>query len=316
MNIRLITPAASTSLAGNRTTANRWASIFRSLGHSVDISVEYDNQSADLMVALHAWRSAAAITSFSSNYPDRPLIVAITGTDAYKFIHSHPEVTLHSIRCADRLVGLHDLIAEAMPAEHRHKMHVIYQSARALPSRQPVKHDFRVCVAGHLRDVKDSLRPAYAVRSLPASSRIKVEHFGKAHNDDWAKMAKAEMKNNPRYRWHGEVSHAVLRKKYRSSHLLVLPSRMEGGANVISEALVAHLPVIASHIDGSVGLLGKDYPGYFEVENTAQLRKQLLRAETDKEFYRNLESVCEQRRALFTPEQERARWQELLNELC
>ena len=315
MKIHLITPAPPTSLAGNRTTAVRWAQIFRALGHSVEISVDYNGEEADVMVALHAWRSAAAIDLFATKYSDRPLIVAITGTDAYKFIHTHPQPTLHSIHCADRLVGLHDLIAETIPKEHRHKMRVIYQSARAIPSRQPVKLSFRVCVAGHLRDVKDSLRPAYAVRTLPESSRIKVEHFGKAHTPEWAEKAKAEMAINPRYRWHGEVSHTVLRKKYRSSHLLALPSRMEGGANVISEAITAGLPVIASHIDGSIGLLGKEYPGYYEVENTEQLRDRLLQAESDKKYYRSLENACSKRRTLFTPEHQKRRWKELLNEL-
>ena len=315
MNIRLVTPAPPSSLAGNRATAVRWARIFKSLGHSVDISVEYDGQPADLMVALHAWRSAAAIDLFATKFPDRPLVVAITGTDAYKFIHTHPQPTLHSIQCADYLVGLHDLIAETVPAEHRHKMHVIYQSARPIHSRQPVKRSFRVCVAGHLRDEKDSLRPAMAVRELPPSSRIKVEHYGKAHTQDWAQRALEEMEQNQRYRWHGEVPHSTLRKVYRSSHVLVLPSRMEGGANVISEAVTACLPVIASRIDGSIGLLGEDYPGYYEVENADHLRAQLLRAETDQGFYKSLANACNKRRHLFTPENERDGWRNLLKEL-
>lgn len=315
MKIRLITPAPPTSLAGNRATAVRWARILRALKHTVDISVEYAGEAADLMLALHAWRSADAIDQFAKKYPHKPLIVAITGTDAYRFIHSHPEATLHSIECAHRLVGLHDLIAETMPVQHRHKMRVIYQSALAMNGRIPVKRDFRVCVAGHLREEKDSLRPAYAVRNLPESSRIKIEHFGKAHTPEWAENALAEMARNPRYRWHGEVSHATLRKKYRSSHVLALPSRMEGGANVISEAVVAGLPVIASHIDGSIGLLGRDYPGYFEVENAEHLRTQLLRAESDRNFYQSLQNACNKRRSLFTPENEHKRWQELLDEL-
>jgi len=55
---------------------------------------------------------------------------------------------------------------------------------------------------------------------------------------------------------------------------------MEGGANVISEAVVAGVPILASNISGSVGLLGRDYPGYFSVGNTDQLRELLLRAES------------------------------------
>ena len=272
MRIRLVTPAPPRSRAGNRATAARWAAILRGLGHRVDVSVDYAGEPADLMVALHAWRSADAIARFAARRPVRPLVVALTGTDAYRFIHSDPEPTLRSIELADRLVGLHDLIGEVVPAEHRAKVRVIYQSARPLAGRSPVRGSFRVCVAGHLREEKDPLRPALAVRGLPPASRLRVEQYGGAHTPEWAEAARAEMAVNPRYRWHGEIGHDRLRRVYGSSHLLALPSRMEGGANVVSEAVAAGLPVVASRIAGSVGLLGVDYPGYYPVEDTAALR--------------------------------------------
>jgi len=316
MRIRLVTPAPPRSRAGNRATAARWAAILRGLGHRVDVSVGYAGEPADLMVALHAWRSAVPIARFAERYPGRPLVVALTGTDAYSFIHSHPEPTLHSIALADRLVGLHDLIAETVPPEHRAKVRVIYQAARPIARRTPVRRAFRVCVAGHLREEKDPLRPAYAVRDLPSGSRLRVEHYGGAHTAEWAAMAQAEMAANPRYRWHGEVCHGRLRRVYASAHLLALPSRMEGGANVISEAVVAGLPVVASRIEGSVGLLGADYPGYYPVEDTAGLRALLLRAESDPAFYADLDGRCAARRPLFTPERERSAWESLLRELA
>jgi len=315
MRIILITPAPPRSRAGNRTTATRWAEILRSLGHRLQISVDYMGEAADLMIALHAWRSAAAIDRFAAAYPGRPLIVAITGTDAYRFIHSHRETTLGSITQADRLVGLHACIADTLPADQRDKLRVIYQSAKPLSGRAPVKQSFRVCVAGHLREEKDPLRPAYAVRSLPGSSRIRVDHFGAAHTPDWAAAARSEQERNPRYRWYGEVPHHRVRRAYGCSHLLVLPSRMEGGANVISEAVVAGLPVIASRIAGSVGLLGQDYPGYYTPEDSDQLRVLLLRAESDSLFYQQLASACRTRRVLFTPQREAESWSRLLNEL-
>ena len=315
MRIRLITPAPPRSRAGNRATAARWAAMLRDLGHRVEVSLDYLGEPADLMVALHAWRSAAAIARFAADQPGRPLVVALTGTDAYQFIDSHPETTLWSIALADRLVGLHDRIADRVPPEARGKVRVIYQSALPIARRSPVKREFRVCVAGHLREEKDPLRPAYAVRGLPATSRLRVDHYGMAHTAEWAAAATAEMAANPRYRWHGEVSHARIRRAYASAHLLALPSRMEGGANVISEAVVAGLPVVASRIPGSVGLLGDEYAGYYPVEDTDALRALLLRAESDADFYRQLEQGCAARRVLFTPERERAGWEGLLDEL-
>jgi putative glycosyltransferase (TIGR04348 family) len=315
MRIRLITPAPPRSRTGNRATAARWAAILRGLGHRVEVSVDYLGQPADLMLALHAWRSAAAIARFADLHPGRPLIVALTGTDAYRFIHSHPQETLRSIALADRLVGLHERIADTVPPEHRAKVRVIYQSALPIPRREPAARAFRVCVAGHLREEKDPLRPAYAVRDLPPASRLRVDQYGMAHGPEWAAAATAEMAANPRYRWHGEVSHGRLRRFYGSAHLLVLPSRMEGGANVISEAVVAGLPVVASRIPGSIGLLGEDYPGFYPVEDTQALRELLLRAESDPGLYRRLESACAARRQLFTPERERAGWEALLAEI-
>jgi putative glycosyltransferase (TIGR04348 family) len=268
-----------------------------------------------MMVGLHAWRSADAIARFDAAYPDRPLVVVLTGTDAYRFIQSHRETTLASLGVADHIVGLHALVGNVLPGHLRGKLRVIVQSARPLQYRQPARRSFRVCFAGHLREEKDPLRPALAVRDLPPESRIRVDAYGGAHTEDWAAAAEAEMRINPRYRWHGEIPHAELRRVYSRSHLLVLPSVMEGGANVISEAVMAGLPVIASDIEGSTGLLGAGYPGYYPVQNTGALRERLLRAEFDTGYYEELVAACAARRHLFTPQQELAGWKKLMGDI-
>ena len=316
MYIGIITPAAAKSLNGNRATADRWAGFLHQLGHKVTISVEWDGTAYDLMIALHAWRSAESIAAFKQRYPDLPLVLAMTGTDLYRFINTHPLPTLASIQSADRLVTLHRLATRVLPEESHYKVHVIHQSAVPLPGevKRSVK-TFDICVAGHLREEKDSMRVAYAVRDLPASSRIRVLHFGKAHNDEWAAYANDEMKINPRYHWYGEVPHWRVRQAYSRCHLMVLPSVMEGGANVISEAAVAGLPVIASDIDGSVGLLGDDYAGYFPVQDTEVLSELLLKAENEPAYLQTLEQQCKQRAKLFTREAEKKGWADLLKDM-
>ncbi|RRJ82842.1 selenoneine biosynthesis selenosugar synthase SenB [Aestuariirhabdus litorea] len=315
MRIILITPAPLRSRAGNRTTAARWAHLLRSLGHRVEVATRYEGQAAELMIALHAWRSADSVVAFRARYPDRPLVVAITGTDAYRFIHSDPEVTLRSLALADRLVGLHDRIAEALPADVRHKLQVIYQSAEPVSRRQPYTRYFHVAVMGHLREEKDPLRPALAARLLPASSHIQIHQYGKAHSPEWADQARAEMAINPRYHWHGECPHYQVRRVYQRTHLLLLPSRMEGGANVISEAVVAGVPVIASDIEGSKGLLGESYPGYYPVGDEKALSTLLLRVESDPTFYRSLQRAGQAIRGRFTQAGEARAWQRLLGQL-
>jgi len=313
MIVSLITPAKKLSRAGNRTTAVRWARIFQALGHRVRIAVAYDGRPADLMVALHAWRSFESIRAFREAYPERPLIVALTGTDIYRFLDSDPEETMASMELADVLVGLHELVSQAIPRPFSAKLEVIYQSALPLPRpRSPARRHFEICVIGHLRDEKDPLRAALAARDLPASSRIRVIHLGQAHNEDWAERAQAEMRENPRYRWRGEVPGWAVRQEFIKTRLMVLSSVMEGGANVVSEAVVAGVPVIASDIPGSVGLLGEDYPGYYPVGDTAALTAMLSRAETDPGFLGRLTQACAERATLFTPEGERERWSRLL----
>lgn len=315
MRIILITPAPPRSKAGNRATAVRWAQHLRALRHRVDIAVDYDGRQYDAMIALHAWRSRAAVETFRARYPQRPLILALTGTDLYRFLDSDRASTLRSMELADRLIVLHALAHEVLPQSLHAKVRLIYQSALPLTaSRRVAMRDFTACVIGHLREEKDPFRAAYAARALPAQSRIRIVHLGKGHTPEWEAQARAEMRTNPRYDWRGEVPFGAVRRLMARAQLMVLSSRMEGGANVISEACVARLPVIASRIPGSVGLLGDDYPGYYPVADTAALTELLLRAERDRRFYAALKKQCAARAPLFTPARERVGLKKLLAE--
>ena len=316
MKVSLITPAGKRSLNGNRATAVRWERILRSLGHKVVVDVKWDGKPGDMMVALHAWLSADSITAFHEKYPERRLIVALTGTDIYRFIHSDAQVTLRSIALAHHLVALHDLAYLTIPEQYRSKLSVIKQSAVPLPRRLPPrKQTFDICIAGHLRDEKDPLRAALAARELPASSSIRILHYGKAHNHEWQERALKEMQHNPRYHWFGELPHWRVRQAYARCRAMVLSSRMEGGANVVSEAVMADLPVLASDIPGSVGLLGPEYIGYYPLEDTLALRELMLRAEEDEKFLPSLLAQAAPLKREFTEQAEHEGWRALLDKL-
>jgi putative glycosyltransferase (TIGR04348 family) len=313
MNIILITPARPSSRSGNRTTALRWARILRELGHRVRVAAEYRGSAADLMIALHAWRSADAIRGFRALHPDRPLIVALAGTDIYDYIDRDPERTLHSLELADRLVGLQELARRRLPRRYQRKFCVILQSAPPLARRADGhSRSFDVAVIAQLRDVKDPLRTAKAARLLPNDSRIRVIHLGPAETAQWADRANAEMRANPRYTWRGAKPGAEVRRLLARAKALVLSSLSEGGANVISESIAAGVPVLASRIDGSVGLLGRDYPGYFPVGDTAALARLLRRIEVDPVFLARLRAALARRAPSFTPRREKAAWKSLL----
>ena len=326
MRIHLITPAKPGSRAGNRATAVRWAGHLRALGHRVRVATEYRGEAADAMVALHAWRSARSIERFARVYPGRPLIVALTGTDIHRFQFSHPRPTRRSMALADVLVTLHGEVAAHVPARFRHKISVVYQSAKPLvaglhaPSARPKQpkpssRRFEICVIGHLRAEKDPLRTAYAARRLPASSRVRVTQLGQAIGPEWERKAKEEERKNPRYRWLGEVAHARVRAVMGRSRVMVISSAMEGGANVVSEAAVAGLPVIASRIPGNVGLLGRGYAGYFPLRDEKALARLLGRAEENPGFLARLERAVRARAGLFRPTRERAMLKALIARL-
>ena len=307
VDISLITPAKKQSKNGNRTTVIRWARMLREMGHNVGIDIEYGGVAADVMIALHAWRSAAAILRYRDQFPDRPLVVALAGTDVNTFLKSDPETTLRSMQMADALICLHDLIGEALPAPLRNKLHVVRQSALPLSGpRRLAKRNFDICVIGHLRDEKDPFRTALAARKVLPASLIRVIHLGKAHTPDFANQAVAEMAVNPRYHWLGEVPGWQVRRELAKTRLMVISSHQEGGANVVSEAIVAGVPVIASNIAGNMGLLGRDYSGYYPVGDEVALARLLQRAETEPAFLKTLEREGRKLKPLFRPAHEKA----------
>ena len=314
MNIHLVTPAKKSSKNGNRTSALRWAKLLREHGHKVRIATDYNGETTDLVIALHAWRSAAAIDRYRVRYPQGPLIVALGGTDVNTNLRTDSNTTLGSMRKADALVCLHDLIADELPEVLRQKLHVIYQSAIPLPqARSPSSRYFDVCVVGHLRIEKDPFRCAFAARLVPATSKLRVRHLGKAHSPQWSEQAQQEMRENPRYQWLGEVPRWRVRQEFVRTRVMVISSNQEGGANVVSEALVAGVPVIASEISGNIGLLGADYPGYYPLGNEHALAQILTRAEKDPEFLGTLEEYCKKLAPKFRPEFESAAWSRLVD---
>ncbi|HTE20573.1 MAG TPA: selenoneine biosynthesis selenosugar synthase SenB, partial [Armatimonadota bacterium] len=316
MEILIVTPAPSGSQKGNRVTALRWARLLRELGHGVGIEVEYAGQAADLLVALHARRSFPSVERYHGEHPERPLLVALTGTDVYGDIHTSAEAR-QSLEWATRLLALQPEAARELPLPLREKVRVIFQSAEPPPEPLPPRDDvFQVCVLGHLRPVKDPFRAAEAARLAPATSRLLVVQVGAALSEDMAAAATAEAAANPRYRWLGELPREEALQVLSESSLLVLTSELEGGANVVSEALAAGAPVISSHIAGSVGILGAEYPGYFPVGETAALADLLRRAETDPHFYGELKAHCDRLSPLVSPDRERETWRRLLEELA
>jgi putative glycosyltransferase (TIGR04348 family) len=295
-------------------TAVRWQRILRKLGHRVLLARNYEDQRADLMIALHARRSFDSIRRFRRSHPDAPLIVALTGTDLYRDLGQNRKAEA-SLEFAMRIVVLQRKALDKLRISWRKKARVIHQSVTPFKRRDwrsGIRFD--VCIIGPLRPVKDPFRAALASRLLPRSSRIRVIHAGDAIAKSAEVRARKETISNPRYKWLGGVSQARVRRILSNSRLFVISSRMEGGANALGEAIVAGLPVLASRIDGSVGILGSNYPGYFEVGDTRGLARLMLRCETDAQFMKRLTDHCRSLIPLFDKSREEQAWRSLIEE--
>jgi putative glycosyltransferase (TIGR04348 family) len=313
MKIALVTPARPVARSGNRNTAVRWATLLRELGHRVRVLTAWDGRPADLMIALHARRSHQSIARFAAAFAQRPLFVMLTGTDLYADIRVDAAAKL-SLQLASRLVVLqHAGLLELAPTVRR-KTRVIYQSTRPVKKAAPLKSRFEVCISGHLREVKDPFRLAAALQYLPAQSRIRAVQIGGAMVGSMEKEAERWMRCEPRYRWLGEVTHGTALRRLARARLMVISSRMEGGANVVTEALAAGVPIVASRISGNIGILGKDYGGYFPFGDERALARVLWRAESDAEFYARLKRQCEARRSLTRRSREKNALRRLVRE--
>lgn len=267
------------------------------------------------MIALHAHRSHPFITEFRKRHPHAPLVVMLTGTDLYR-PQGLSRQALRSLELADRLVVINNRGIEDLPAQFRGKTHVILQSVEK-PVRRLEKYadNFGVCLSGHLRAEKDPFLTLDALQRVPAASRIFVRHVGAALGSDFELRAREASESDARYRWYGEVPRWRAREILARSELMVITSLQEGGAHVISEAISASVPVLASRIPGNVGLLGEDYGGYFPARDAAALAALLLRAEQDVKFLQNLRRQIVKLSAHFLPKKEAAAWENLFNKL-
>lgn len=313
--ILIVTPTPPDSPNGNGVTARRWAGILRDLGHRADLTQDYRPGKYDLLVALHAVKSAAAVRAFHADHPGAPVVVALTGTDLYPDLGT-AGVDPAVLAIADRLVVLQPHGTGQVPPQLRDRVRVIFQSLAVPPMTvHPDPDCFEVAFLAHLRPVKDPLLLAAAVRHLPSSSRIRVTHAGEGRDRALADQAAAASAASGRYNWLGPLPRDEALRVLAASRLLAVTSAHEGGANVVTEALAVGVPVISSHIPGTIGLLGADYPGYFRPGDPADLARVLLAAEQDRRFYRSLRERCAALRHLADPAHERAAWAALLTEL-
>jgi putative glycosyltransferase (TIGR04348 family) len=313
--ILLVTPTSPDSQNGNGVTARRWADFLRVLGHEVHVAEKYPGaRPYCALIALHARKSADAVRAFRADHPAAPIVIALTGTDVYPDL-SATGVDPAVLALASRLIVLQPLALDQLGPPLRERARVIVQSVPAIAPLPPRAGCFEVAFLAHVRPVKDPAVLPAALRLLPAASKICATHFGAASDEDLAERLATETAANPRYEWQGARPREEALRVLARSRLMVLTSRHEGGANVISEALAAGVPVIASAIPGTVGLLGADYPGYFPAGDAEALAGKLYAAEQDHGYYHALKEHCAALRPSVEPRREASALAALLAEV-
>lgn len=254
------------------------------------------------LIALHARRSHPAIAAWHDACPERALIVALTGTDLYRDLPAGDVATRASLAMADRLLVLQSDAPRALSAELRAKTRVVYQSARALvPWPHKPSNRLHCVFVAHLREEKDPATVFAAWRLLSRDAAATLTIIGAALDPALGRAARDLAAADPRVQWVGPRDHPWTRQAIKRAHLLINSSRMEGGANVVVEAITAGTAILATRMSGNVGMLGDDYPAYFPVGHAVELAALVIRALRDPRFLRELDTHCVRRAHLFTP---------------
>ncbi|MCA8948598.1 MAG: TIGR04348 family glycosyltransferase [Planctomycetes bacterium] len=314
-SVVIVTPAPRRSSAGNRVTALRWAGLLRQLGIRVRVTTEWRGPEprADVLLAVHATRSVPSVLAFAAARPTAGIAILLAGTDIYPDF-TPDAATMRALERADALIALQPRAIEVLPPALRGKARTIVQSATALPAVRRTDA-FVACVLAHLRPIKDPLLPFEALALLPRGLAIEIAVAGRALGDDLATRATAATRTDPRARWLGELSRPAARRLLAASHACIVPSTGEGGANVVSEAIAAGTPILATRIPGNTGLLGDDWPALFPPRDAAGLATLLSTFATDPRSYQALVDRTIALQHLVQPAREREALRRLLTDL-
>lgn len=312
MKIGIFYPESEANSSGNQITASRWAGFLEELGHDIELDTKYEGGSFHLAICLNVLKTADIASAIRHSCPSAVLCIAITGTD----LHSNSQdqsKSIATLKKADAIIAINPASIEILPNDLREKTQLIYQSAIKADQRPPAKdQNFNVLMLSHLRPEKDPLRLIEALKLLPKELPIRVKHYGAGLDKELAEVATKETQENFRYEWLGEIPYEDALLEISAADLLVLTSKVEGAPSVLSEALVADIPIVASDIPSMKGLLGAGYPGLFQVGDSKSLAQVLQKTVENAAFYQSLRMLTAGLSPKFQPIAELRAWRDFL----
>ena len=173
MRVVIVCPATAESNNGNWRTAARWQRLLQPAAQVRIVQHWPDAPSArdELMLALHARKSASAIAAWHARHGARGLGVVLTGTDLYPDIRQDA-LAMRSLQQAAGLVVLQEQAVQALPPAFRDKARVVFQSCAQRQTLHKTARELRVVVVGHLREEKNPRMLWRAVRAIAPDAGI------------------------------------------------------------------------------------------------------------------------------------------------
>ena len=320
--VLISSPFGPETQSGNWRTASRYAVLLEQAGYLVRLIVgmgdDEDWRGVDVAVVLHARRSFAVAQRAGR---DRiPYLVVLTGTDLYGDLGPNGSAADRSV-CIDTLRGARAAIVLQHEAKgsleqalrkwdvHSCPIHTILQTSSWA---QDAEHEggagtTRCLMVGHIRPEKDPLTGIQGFLAAQAVyPELRLVHLGGSLDEALSLRVHDLARMHPDVlSLQGVVTHAFVRDWMGRSDVLIHPSRSEGGALVIAEAIARSLFVLASSIPGNLGVLGRDYPGLFEAGKPSALAELLVRLQRDARLCNHLREASHALRArLCSPEAE------------
>lgn len=318
VRVAIASPYPLSSPKGNTVTARRIGGILRGLGYAARESHGWDGEPAEVLISLHATKGASAVAAYRAAHPEGKIVLVLTGTDLYRELGKETGEGTACLASADCLVVSQEASLRSVPTEFRDKARVVWQSVEVdVPDPRPEPEAGRLdlTVVGHMREVKNPFVAVRVVHDHPGWRDVRVWQLGEALEEAFAVEARKWEAREPRYRWLGSLPRSEVVGWLCRSAATVNSSWMEGGANAVTEAILVGTPVLASRVEGNMGLLGEDYAGYFEAGDEAGLAGLIEQVRIDPAARNGLRRQVEERQGLFRREREVEAWRDLLGEV-
>ena len=309
MKICVASPYPLTDLKGNSVSTKRIVGILNESGYQARGSHGFDGESADVLISLHSYKGTQAVDDFRRQFPGGKVIVLITGTDLYVDLPEGRGIS--TLEKADVIVLPYEEARGEILKDFEDKLYVV-PSSLTIPEIEatPQSDQFVITIVGHLRPVKRPFLTIEAVAAHPEWGNIEVRQLGEALDEKSADTACDWEEKDTRYQWLGALPREESLAICAGSSLTVNSSRSEAAANAVLEAMTLGVPILASRIEGNIGLLGVDYPGYFEGNFLEPKLAEVITGEYDLSEW---VTHAKKRLPIFSRESERSAWDELLN---